>query len=497
MTAYHRVLATSILLSLCLGCGGDDTAGKSSQPGGDTTTNNTSNNPTSEMTKNNSPTDPKTNNEPGPDKNNIPGNNANNVNNSNNNTPPPKVDNDRVANPYLGASFYISEDYAAKIEASKAKADAKWHDAMDKVAQQHTAVWLDRIGAIEGSAEVKGLKAHLDTALEQLAKDPTKPMLITFVVYDLPNRDCSALASNGELRLEADGMRRYKEEYIDEIARVIGSREEYKSLRVVTVIEPDSLPNMVTNLEAFPDCRTAQPAYEEGVAYAVEKLSTLDNVYIYLDLAHSGWLGWEHGDKAADEYKKVLEMAGGSDKITGFATNVSNYSTLRESFNPFNDTNANMDIIVGFYEWNRVIDESTFVAGMRTRFPDHSFIIDTGRSGWANKTSAPMDGRTHRGNWCNVSGAGIGERPTVAPAAGIDAYVWIKPPGESDGTSDSSANTPNDEGKRYDAMCGQRPTLRKISGDTVPTDALPNAPHAGRWFHEQFMMLVENAHPPL
>lgn len=495
MTTQHRQLAATLLLTLCLGCGADDDV---AQGNPQETQNNTS--PAPNTSTNNNPdanNNPSANNDPKPNTNNDPGDPGDPGDPKDNNTKPPEVENARVPNPYVGVNFYVSQDYAEKIEESKAKADAKWHAAMDKVAQQHTAVWLDRIGAIAGSAEVKGLKAHLDAALAQLAKDPSKPMLITFVVYDLPNRDCSALASNGELRLEADGMRRYKEEYIDEIARVITADEAYKSLRIVTVIEPDSLPNMVTNLEAFPDCRTAQPAYEEGLAYAVQKLSTIDNVYIYMDMAHSGWLGWDHGDNAAKAYKKVLEMAGGESKITGFATNVSNYSTLRESFNPFNDVNANMSVIVGFYEWNRMIDERTYVEGMRARFPNHSFIIDTGRSGWASKSGAPMDTRTHRGNWCNVRGAGIGERPTVAPAPGIDAYVWIKPPGESDGTSDSSANSPNEEGKRYDAMCGQEPTLRKISGDTVPTDALPGAPHAGRWFHEQFMMLVENAHPPL
>lgn len=407
------------------------------------------------------------------------------------------VENPRVDNPYLGVDFYINEDYADKIASSKALVDASWHDAMDTVAAQHTAVWIDRTAAIEGSAEVMGVEEHLDEAVRKLAEDPSRPMLITFVVYNLPNRDCAALASNGELRLENDGMRKYKEEYIDEIVSILGAKPEYESLRIVTVIEPDSLPNMVTNLEAFPDCRVAQPAYEEGIAYAIEQLSTLDNVYIYLDIAHSAWLGWEHGDNAAAQYKKVLEMAGGEELVQGFATNVSNYSTLRETFNPFDNVNANQGIIIDFYEWNRVIDERTFVAQMRDHFPNHGFVIDTGRNGWPDNANGPRDGRTHRGNWCNVDGAGIGELPTPAPATGIDAYVWIKPPGESDGTSDSSATTPNEEGKRYDAMCGQSAVYREIGEYTIPTDALPNAPHAGGWFHEQFMMLVENANPPL
>jgi dTDP-4-amino-4,6-dideoxygalactose transaminase len=36
-------------------------------------------------------------------------------------------------------------------------------------------------------------------------------------LYNLPNRDCAAHASSGELRLEANGLQRYREEYIDAI----------------------------------------------------------------------------------------------------------------------------------------------------------------------------------------------------------------------------------------------------------------------------------------
>ena len=57
---------------------------------------------------------------------------------------------------------------------------------------------------------------------------------------------------------------------------------------------------------------------------------------------------------------------------------------------------------------------------MRTFFPDHGFVIDTGRSGWPTRSDGPMDLRTHRGNWCNVSDAGIGERPQPAPAPPLE-----------------------------------------------------------------------------
>ena len=67
------------------------------------------------------------------------------------------------------------------------------------------------------------------------------------------------------------------------------------------------------------------------------------------------------------------------------------------------------------------------------------------------------------GDWCNVKGTGFGVRPTTSTGDSLtDAFVWVKPGGESDGTSDSSA-------VRYDAHCGY-------------SDALQPAPEAGTWF---------------
>jgi len=145
------------------------------------------------------------------------------------------------------------------------------------------------------------------------------------------------------------------------------------------------------------------------------------------------------------------------------------------------------------------IDQMTYVNAMRARFPNHHFIIDTGRSGWpARAAGLPIENRTHRGNWCNVTGAGIGERPRADPVAGVDAYYWLKPPGESDGTSDSTQTTPDAEGKRYDPMCGANPVERPYAtGELIATDALQGAPPAGHWFEEQFFMLVRNATPAL
>ncbi|NEE46483.1 glycoside hydrolase family 6 protein, partial [Streptomyces sp. SID8455] len=111
-----------------------------------------------------------------------------------------------------------------------------------------------------------------------------------------PGRDCAALASNGELGPTELG--RYKSDYIDPIAAILGD-PAYASLRIVTLIEPDSLPNLVTNAGgtagSTPECATmkANGNYEKGIGYALHTLGALPNVYNYVDAAHHGWLGWD------------------------------------------------------------------------------------------------------------------------------------------------------------------------------------------------------------
>jgi cellulose 1,4-beta-cellobiosidase len=405
----------------------------------------------------------------------------------------------RVENPFAGAGYYVNPQWAALVRDAATRAPSDLSAAVTRVASQPSAFWLDRIAAIDGSASSLGLAGHLDEAVKQQASGGGGPMLVAVTVYDLPDRDCAAFASNGELHTSENGLARYKAEYIDRIVQVIQSKPEYQQLRIAAIVEPDSLPNIVTNTGLYASCAAAEATYRAGVAYAVKQLATLSNVYMYLDIAHSAWLGWEHPDRAATVYNEVLSAAGGANLVRGFATNVANYSALQESFNPYDNQNQYTDLIVNFYEWNRMIDEVTYVNAMRSRFPDHHFLVDTGRNGWQSRAAGlPIENRTHRGNWCNVEGAGIGERPRAEPMAGVDAYYWLKPPGESDGTSDSSQTTPDAEGKRYDAMCGADPVERPYApGKLIATDALQGAPPAGHWFEEQFFMLVKNATPAL
>lgn len=59
------------------------------------------------------------------------------------------------------------------------------------------------------------------TNIEALnAAGASPPVAGIFVVYDLPDRDCSAAASNGEYTIADDGVAHY-EAYIDSIVTIV------------------------------------------------------------------------------------------------------------------------------------------------------------------------------------------------------------------------------------------------------------------------------------
>ncbi|MEU9985038.1 glycoside hydrolase family 6 protein [Streptomyces sp. NPDC050856] len=421
--------------------------------------------------------------------------------------PPPSGS--RVDNPYAGAKVYVNPEWSAKAAAEPGGT---------KVSRQPTGVWLDRIAAIRGVNGGMGLRDHLDEALRQKG---TGELVVQLVIYNLPGRDCAALASNGELG--PTEIEKYRTQYIDPIAATLAD-PKYAGLRIVTTVEIDSLPNLVTNVTPRPtvtpacDVMKANGNYIKGVGYALKKLGSVANVYNYVDAGHHGWLGWDDNFGASADLFKQAATAEGStvSAVHGFIVNTANYSALKEDHFTIDDTVNGVSVRQSkWVDWNRYTDELSYAQAMRAKLVSIGFdrnlgmLIDTSRNGWGGsarpaspgpRTSVDSyvnggryDRRIHLGNWCNQSGAGLGERPQAAPAAGIDAYVWMKPPGESDG---SSSAIPNDEGKGFDRMCDPTYTGNPRNGNSM-SGALPNAPLSGHWFSAQFQELLKNAHPAL
>jgi len=319
------------------------------------------------------------------------------------------------------------------------------------VAKVPTFVWLDTASKVP----LMGTYLANIRALNKAGASP--PIAGAFVVYDLPDRDCAALASNGEYSIANNGVANYKA-YIDSIKSLLVT---YSDVSVILVVEPDSLANLVTNL-SVQKCSNAQAAYTECVEYAISQLN-LPNVSMYLDAGHAGWLGWSANiGPAAQLFGKIYKAAGSPAAVRGLATNVANYNAWTSSTCPSytqGDANCNEKLYVN----------ALAPLLQQQGFPAH-FIMDTSRNGVQPTAQQAW------GDWCNLIGTGFGVRPTTNTGDALeDAFVWIKPGGEGDGTSDTSS-------ARYDAHCGL-------------ADALKPAPEAGTWFQAYFEQLLTNANP--
>jgi cellulose 1,4-beta-cellobiosidase len=356
-----------------------------------------------------------------------------------------------AGNPFAGKQIYANPYYSSEIHSLAipsltgtlaAKATA--------VAEVGTFVWLD------SAAKVPTMDTYL-TNIEALNKAGASPEVIgAFVVYDLPDRDCAAAASNGEYTIADNGVANYKA-YIDSITAIV---KNHPTTTIALVIEPDSLANLVTNLNVA-ECAAAQSAYIECVTYAIQQLN-IPNVSMYLDAGHAGWLGWSANiGPAAQLFTSLWENAGKPAAVRGLATNVANYNAWTGACASYTqgDSNCNEELYVNALA--PLLSSSGF--------PAH-FIMDTSRNGVQPTSQLAW------GDWCNVINTGFGVRPTTNTGNVLeDAFVWIKPGGECDGTSNSTA-------PRFDYHCAL-------------ADALQPSPQAGTWFQAYFQQLLQNANP--
>ncbi|EAQ85581.1 hypothetical protein CHGG_06834 [Chaetomium globosum CBS 148.51] len=350
-------------------------------------------------------------------------------------TPPAPGD----VNPFQGKTQFVNPAWATKLgqtlRSFLRKGDLVNAAKTYKVQNTASFVWVSNRAGL----------SNIDDAIaaaRKAQKKTGKKQIVGLVLYNLPDRDCSAGESAGEFHSDENGLQLYKDEFIKPYAQKVAAA---KDLDFAIVLEPDSLANLVTNM-GVELCANAAPVYREGIAHAIAELQH-PHVHLYIDAAHGGWLGWDDNlPLAAKVFSEVVALAGKGKKIRGFVTNVSNY-------NPFNAV-----VRENYTEWSNSWDESHYATSLAPHLeaeglPAH-FIVDQGRV-------ALPGAREEWGEWCNVEPAGFGPAPTTnTNNTVVDALVWVKPGGESDGE------------------CG-----------------LAGATRAGEWFDEYAQMLVKNADP--
>jgi cellulose 1,4-beta-cellobiosidase len=456
-----------------------------------------------------------------------------------------------VANPYAGATVYASPDYTAEVATAIATETpgSPLANQMTVVGKTPTFVWLDRIAAIAGGSVNSGrlgLQGHITAALAQ--QSGSTPIVVQLVIYDLPDRDCAALASNGELSiaggdtprgyttpLTGTGIQEYENDYITPIYNILAAYKTNANIRFVLVIEDDSLPNIVTNTgysysianciaanggDSYPTYSTSG-VYVQGIQYALNQFHSLPNVYNYLDIGHHGWLGWTEGAGLAFPFYATV-VNGTTAKMAsldGIITNTANYGPTKEPYMTATEEIGGSEVeSATFYSYDPEIDELDYVQEFYTGltgqgFPSTiGFLIDTSRNGWGGPlrptgpststvlntfvNATKIDERDDMGQWCNQENQGIGALPTVNPGgfANLQAYVWVKPPGESDGTYPGAVYGGVTE-TGGDPNCN--PTNTNPLANNMEIDSIPNSPPAGTFWLTEFLQDVQNAYPAL
>jgi endoglucanase len=200
------------------------------------------------------------------------------------------------------------------------------------------------------------------------------------VAYTVPGRDCGGASEGG-----APDLASY-DSWIDRFAAGLGSGE------VVVILEPDSV--------AQADCLPAadRAARFASLARAGRVLKSADpRARVYYDAGHSQW-------NPASRQASLLRQAGAASARSsdGVFSNVANF--------------------------NRTEDEIAYDRAVLTALGGPSSlgaVVDTGRNG---------NGAPAGDEWCDPDGRTVGQVPTLTTGRpGVDAYLWVKPPGESDG----------------------------------------------------------------
>jgi endoglucanase len=269
----------------------------------------------------------------------------------------------QAVNPYDGHDQFADPGSKVAQAAAQAKTDgdADREEVFGRLAGVPQGIWLTPeqypAGSV-GSFVTKTVAAADDA-----------DAVATFVIYGIPDRDCSGEHSAGGLPADQYGP------WVGEIADAAEGGSD-----VAAVVEPDGLASLL-------ECGDR----DQRVGLIADAAKQLDaaGVTTYIDGGHSHWID-------PSDIASLLEEAG-VDDVRGFSTNVSNFQS--------DD------------------DETSYGEELSALVGGAHYIVDSGRNGFGATT-----------DWCNPPGRAFGTDPGgVSDQANLDAFVWVKPVGESDG----------------------------------------------------------------
>lgn len=335
------------------------------------------------------------------------------------------------------------------------------------------------------------------------------------VAYNIPGRDCGSYSAGGAQTTAA------YEAWIDAIAQAVGNH------KVVVILEPDALANLPSDCgyPATVDSASLTADRYTQINYAVTALEAGPRTLVYLDAGNSDW-------QAVGTIASRLVTAG-LFNAQGFFSNVSNfrlnnyeskYDTWVSECVAFANNSADGGWRLGNYAWcasqyysplgtvsatditTWVYTDEWFQQNLGTAIPTVHFVIDSSRNG-----TGPLDASVYAnapydqpasvittltgGSWCNPPGRGLGLHPTASTGVALqDAYLWVKTPGQSDGTCDSAGGARAWDYTAYTAPGW--PTTAAAQSVFDPLWGLDD-PIAGGWFSQQALDLAQHANPKL
>lgn len=361
----------------------------------------------------------------------------------------------------------------------------------DQFGHYHTAFWL------HSTYSLRDLQKNME-ALKTYGNENNVTPISTIVLYNLPNRALRRGLFNEEICCSASCYLEYNRNetitdciqgivsYKNYIYQVFNILRQYPTIQKVIIIEPYSLSSFLRpscpytlpdNHKNVPSYRVVLEGYINSMIIALNKLSELNNVTIYLDGSNSGELADcdpknstcsdihnKETEVFVNGYKALLESyntknislsfytdnntltditirlytyingisPSALDKIRGFVTNIGGYE-------PLTDNSLDKCSRTSEFSWIQLLD-STWKRMNNTSY-SFGYVSDTSRNGGKGRDVASC------GQWCNrVAKAGLPPTVVVNNTVGgistngahVDALVWIRPIGTSDGCSSTN-----------------------------------------------------------
>jgi endoglucanase len=352
-----------------------------------------------------------------------------------------------------GTSFYVDLQSKAVQQAIADARAGRLGDAlrMAKLASWPVATWFT------GGTSPEQTRQDVAELQRRARLRGQVPVL---AAYNVPGRDCSQYSAGG-----AANTAEYQA-WINGFAAGLGRD------KAVVILEPDGLALPPADCGGTPEQQAARVV---EINYAVDRLRRQPEATVYLDAGHSAW------HSVGTIATRLVE--GGVARARGFFLNVSNYRTDADLVRYGtmvskcvwylqNVAGATGGACANQY-WPAADADAWYAANVPADAALTPFVVDSSRNGqgpWTPPAGVYPDPQ----DWCNPPQRGIGRPPTADTGTPLlDAYLWVKVPGESDGSC-----------------------TRGTAGPVDPEWGVVDPP-AGVWWPDQVHQLAELANPEL